>query len=142
MLDLDIGKAVEGITNVIGQFVEDKDERKKIEAELTKAIKSGDIELKKLEMETEKLKANDRLKVLERLPIPMIYYTFLIVIINNSIIAPYIEAFSTIEVPILPMDDSLYSLIGWITGGLLTKKVADKSPLVTSTLNNIFKKSS
>ena len=147
MLDLDIGKAVEGITNVIGQFVEDKDKQKEIEAGLTKAMKDGDIQLRKLELETEKLaleknkmEAKIKFSLIERGVIPLAFYIFFLILINNSIIVPYVEAFTEVDIPILAIDSALYDLMGFCVGALLTKKVADKSPLVTSTLNNIFKK--
>ena len=128
---------------VIDKLVEDKDERNRLKAGIERAIIDNQVELEKIALENSKLKAKSRMAVLERLPIPSIIYTFLFIIINNSILAPWVFFIADKQIPILPIDDNLYGLIQWIVTGVLGKKIADKSPLVTGVTNkikNILKK--
>jgi len=117
---------IESVVKTIGKVVPDKDKQTEIELELTKAVNSGEIELEKIKLQGEQLKETSRIELIQKLPIPFILYTFLLVVINNSILAPYIELIFKVQVPILPIDENLYNLVGWLFTGVMSKKTIEK----------------
>jgi len=131
---LGVSKIADSITNIVGRFIPDKNQLAEVKADLEKSISNGEIELEKIALEKDKLNANYRVELLQKLPVPFILYTFLLIIINNSIISPYINLIFNVQVPILPIDENLYNLIGWLFGSVMAKQTVGKfSP-------NLFKK--
>ena len=117
---------IESVVKTVGKVIPDKDKQKEIELELTKAVNSGEIELEKIKLQGEQLKETSRIELIQKMPVPGILYTFLLVIINNSILAPYIELIFKVQVPILPIDENLYNLVGWLFTGVISKKTIEK----------------
>ena len=117
---------ISDIVKTVSKVIPDKDKQKQIEVELTNAINNGEIELEKLKVKSQEIEMSGRLKLLESLPVPMIMYTFLLIVINNSIIVPYISIIFKINIPLLEIDKNLYDLIGWLFGSIMAKKGVEK----------------
>jgi len=113
------------ITEIVEKLVPDKELQDQLKVELVKALNNGTIEMKKLEVETSKSEAKIRLAVLERFSIPAVIYVFLFIFINNIIIAPYINAYFHLNIPILQIPKEIYDLMQWIILGVMGKKSVD-----------------
>ena len=117
---------ISDIVKTVGKVIPDKDKQNEIQVELTRAINSGEIELEKLKVKSQEIETNSRMKLIESMPVPLIMYTFLLIVINNSIIAPYLSLFLDVKIPILEIDNNLYDLIAWLFGSVMVKKGAEK----------------
>lgn len=108
--------------DIVDKVVPDANIANKLKLQIKEVEK--EIAIKQLEVEAKEVPM--KVKLLERLPIPAMLYTFLLVIINNNIIAPYVQLFFKIQIPILQIDDRLYTLIQTIVVAVLGKKSLDK----------------
>jgi hypothetical protein len=116
---------IDNIVDVINKVVPDVNLQDQIKLELVKALNDGTIKMEELQVEKAQIESKIKLAILERLAIPAVIYTFLFILVHNSVIAPYIELIWGVKIPILELQGGMYDLIGWITGGVMVKKSVD-----------------
>ena len=105
------------LTKIIDNTISSKTESEQLKLELVKELNQSTLKNKELDVGL-------KTKLFERLPIPMILYTFLGLIIFNSIVIPVLSSFGVV-IQSLPIDENLYELVSWITGFVFTKKTVD-----------------
>lgn len=114
------------IVKIVNKAVPDKDKQAEIESALKESIMNGDIKLKELDIESDRVENSLIMKAFERLPIPLIFYAFVLIVLNNSILAPYVEFFSGKKLPILALDPTFADVVKVTVIALFGKKVGDK----------------
>jgi len=119
-----IGDAIKGVTDLVGQFVEDKDEANKLK---------NQIKNKLLTVEQEVIKAQSAVIVAEAKSQsfiasnwrPIMMLTFVAIIANNYILFPYITLFggtaTTLEIP-----PDMWGLLKIGVGGYIIGRSGEK----------------
>jgi hypothetical protein len=119
-----IGDAIKGVTDLVGQFVEDKDEANKLK---------NQIKNKLLTVEQEVIKAQSAVIVAEAKSQsfiasnwrPIMMLTFVAIIANNYILFPYITLFggtaTTLEIP-----PDMWGLLKIGVGGYIVGRSGEK----------------
>ena len=104
------------MSEALGKFIGDKSERERAVAEIEKAIQAN---------------KKPALKVMfEKGAIPCLYWLFLLVMLNNMFIVPYVEYFTGNDFPKVAIDPAFESLLQtvtiWLFGKKGVQKVAEK----------------
>jgi len=96
------GEAIKGVTNLVGQFVEDKDKANELEAKIKQQLLSIEAGVVNAQKEVIVAEANSQ-SFIARNWRPIMMLTFVFIIANNYILFPYISLFggtaTTLEIP-------------------------------------------
>ena len=96
------GQAIAGVTNLVGQFIEDKDKANELETAIKKKLLSLEQSVIDAQKEIIVAEANSQ-SFIARNWRPIMMLTFVSIIANNYILFPYITLFGgtaiTLEIP-------------------------------------------
>jgi hypothetical protein len=124
-----VGKLIGGIFDLVGEAVEDKDERNRIKAELTKVLENADLTkfTSLVQAQTAVLVAEVQGKSwLQRNWRPILMLVIVAIVGNNFILYPYLSMFTTKAV-VLDLPESLYNLMAIGVGGYVVGRSTEKS---------------
>lgn len=106
-----------GLGKVIDKFVMDKDAAIKLEAELTQVLANAQRDIIVAEAQGQSwLQRNWR---------PLLMMTFMVIIANNYILVPYVQAFGA-TVPTLTIPQGMWALLNVGVGGYIVGRSGEK----------------
>jgi hypothetical protein len=119
------GNAIKGVTDLVGQFVEDKDKANELET----AIKNNLIELEqdvvKAQRDVIVAEANSQ-SYMARNWRPIMMLTFVFIIANNYILFPYANLFFPATALELELPEAMWSLLKIGVGGYVMGRSGEK----------------
>lgn len=124
-----VGKIISGFFDLVGEAVEDKDERNRIKAELTKVLENADLTrfTSLVQAQTAVLVAEVQGKSwLQRNWRPILMLVIVAIVGNNYILYPYLSLFTSKAV-VLDLPESLYNLMTVGVGGYIIGRSTEKS---------------
>ena len=124
-----VGKIIGGFFDLVGEAVEDKDERNRIKAELTKVLESADLTkfTSLVQAQTAVLVAEVQGKSwLQRNWRPILMLVIVAIVGNNYILYPYLSMFTSKAV-VLELPEKLYNLMTVGVGGYIVGRSTEKS---------------
>lgn len=124
-----VGKIIEKVVGVVDQAVEDKDQAKKLKAEMTLAAMSMDhSEIQTLVQEQSSIiraEATGR-SWLQRNWRPMLMLIIMVIIANNYIFFPYLAAFGVENAVMLELPAQMWTLITLGVSGYVVGRSGEK----------------
>jgi hypothetical protein len=124
-----VGKIIGGFFDLVGEAVEDKDERNRIKAELTKVLENADLNkfTTLVQAQTAVLVAEVQGKSwLQRNWRPILMLVIVAIVGNNYILYPYLSMF-TDKAIVLDLPEKLYNLMTVGVGGYIVGRSTEKS---------------
>jgi hypothetical protein len=124
-----VGKIIGGFFDLVGEAVEDKDERNRIKAELTKILENADLNkfTTLVQAQTAVLVAEVQGKSwLQRNWRPILMLVIVAIVGNNYILYPYLSMF-TDKAIVLDLPEKLYNLMTVGVGGYIVGRSTEKS---------------
>lgn len=118
------GDAVQGVTDLVGQFVEDKDKANELEAKIKNKLLSLEQEVITAQRDVIVAEANSQ-SFLARNWRPIMMLTFVFIIANNYIFFPYISLFGG-EAIKLEIPEDMWSLLKIGVGGYVMGRSGEK----------------
>lgn len=118
------GDAVKGVTDLVGQFVEDKDKANELEAKIKNKLLSLEQEVITAQRDVIVAEANSQ-SFLARNWRPIMMLTFVFIIANNYIFFPYISLFGG-EAIKLEIPEDMWSLLKIGVGGYVMGRSGEK----------------
>lgn len=118
------GDAVKGVTDLVGQFVEDKDKANQLESEIKAKLINLEQEVVKAQRDTIVAEAKSQ-SFLARNWRPIMMLTFVFIIANNYIFFPYIQLFGGQAVE-LEIPDAMWGLLKIGVGGYVLGRSGEK----------------
>ena len=86
------GEAVKGVTDLVGQFVEDKDKANELETAIKNKLVGLEQEVVRAQRDTIVAEANSQSFIASNWR-PIMMLTFVFIIANNYILFPYVQLF-------------------------------------------------
>lgn len=106
-----------GLSDVIGKFVTDRDAAIRLEAELTGVLANAQRDIIVAEAQGQSwLQRNWR---------PLLMVVFMLILVNNFILVPYVQAFGA-TVPSLPFPNGAWALLNVSVGGYIAGRSGEK----------------
>jgi hypothetical protein len=124
-----VGKIIGGFFDLVGEAVEDKDERNRIKAELTKVLENADLTkfTTLVQAQTAVLVAEVQGQSwLQRNWRPILMLVIVAIVGNNYILYPYLSMFTSKAV-VLDLPEKLYNLMTVGVGGYIVGRSTEKS---------------
>jgi hypothetical protein len=124
-----VGKIIGGFFDLVGEAVEDKDQRNQIKAELTKVLEKADLTkfTNLVQAQTAVLVAEVQGQSwLQRNWRPILMLVIVAIVGNNYILYPYLSLFTSKAV-VLDLPEKLYSLMTVGVGGYIVGRSTEKS---------------
>lgn len=118
------GDAVKGVTDLVGQFVEDKDKANQLESSIKEKLISLEQEVIKAQRDTIVAEANSQ-SFLARNWRPIMMLTFVFIIANNYIFFPYVQLFGGKAI-VLEIPESMWALLKIGVGGYVLGRSGEK----------------
>tara|TARA_R110002020_G_scaffold173776_2_gene364712 strand:- start:4691 stop:5089 length:399 start_codon:yes stop_codon:yes gene_type:complete len=118
------GDAVKGVTDLVGQFVEDKDKANQLESEIKAKLINLEQEVVKAQRDTIVAEAKSQ-SFLARNWRPIMMLTFVFIIANNYIFFPYIQLFGG-QAMELEIPDAMWGLLKIGVGGYVLGRSGEK----------------
>ena len=119
-----IGDAIAGISNIAGKFIEDKDKRNQFEAEARAQMM--DLENKVISYQRDIIVAETNSKsFLARNWRPIMMLTFVGIILNNYMIAPYLALFG-VPYAVMEIPPDMWDLLKLGISGYIVGRSAEK----------------
>lgn len=118
------GDAVKGVTDLVGQFVEDKDKANQLESEIKAKLINLEQEVVKAQRDTIVAEAKSQ-SFIARNWRPIMMLTFVFIIANNYIFFPYIQLFGGQAVE-LEIPDAMWGLLKIGVGGYVLGRSGEK----------------
>jgi len=118
------GNAIAGITDLVGQFVEDKDKANELEAKIKAQLLSIEAEVVNAQKEIIVAEANSQ-SFIARNWRPIMMLTFVFIIANNYIFFPYISLFGGTAM-VLEIPPDMWGLLKIGVGGYVIGRSGEK----------------
>lgn len=120
-----LGSLLPSLFGVISEVVEDKDKRNKLHADLEKLLREYETTALKgqIEIIVAEAKGDSWIQKSWR---PILMLTIVGIVANNNLIAPWANAFG-LNLPILPLDPELYTLMTVGVGGYIVGRTGEKA---------------
>jgi hypothetical protein len=118
------GDAIKGVTNLVGQFVEDKDKANELETAIKNKLIGLEGEVIKAQRDVIVAEANSA-SWMARNWRPIMMLTFVFIIFNNFILLPYVTLFGGTPVE-LEIPESLFGLLKIGVGGYICGRSGEK----------------
>lgn len=123
-----VSDVIEGVFNIVDKTIEDKDEKNKIKADLTKVFNNADMtEFKAMIDNQAKIITAEAQgeSWLQRNWRPILMIVIVAIVGNNYILFPYLSLF-TDKTVMLELPDKLYSLMQIGVGGYIVGRSGEK----------------
>jgi len=121
------GEAVKGVTDLVGQFVEDKDKANELETAIKNKLVGLEQEVVRAQRDTIVAEANSQ-SFIARNWRPIMMLTFVLIIANianNYILFPYIQLFGGTALE-LKIPDAMWGLLKIGVGGYVMGRSGEK----------------
>ena len=118
------GDAVKGVTDLVGQFVEDKDKANELETAIKNKLIGLEQEVVKAQRDVIVAEANSQ-SFIARNWRPIMMLTFVFIIANNYILFPYVQLFGGTSLE-LEIPDAMWSLLKIGVGGYVMGRSGEK----------------
>tara|TARA_R110000824_G_scaffold182458_1_gene363300 strand:+ start:250 stop:648 length:399 start_codon:yes stop_codon:yes gene_type:complete len=118
------GDAVKGVTDLVGQFVEDKDKANELETAIKNKLIGLEQEVVKAQRDVIVAEANSQ-SFIARNWRPIMMLTFVFIIANNYILFPYVQLFGGTSLE-LEIPDAMWSLLKIGVGGYVCGRSGEK----------------
>ena len=118
------GEAVKGVTDLVGQFVEDKDKANELETAIKNKLIGLEQEVVKAQRDTIVAEAKSQ-SFIARNWRPIMMLTFVFIIANNYILFPYVQLFGGTALE-LEIPDAMWSLLKIGVGGYVMGRSGEK----------------
>ena len=118
------GEAVKGVTDLVGQFVEDKDKANELETAIKNKLINLEQEVVKAQRDTIVAEANSQ-SFIARNWRPIMMLTFVFIIANNYILFPYVQLFGGTALE-LKIPDAMWGLLKIGVGGYVMGRSGEK----------------
>jgi hypothetical protein len=123
-----VGKVLGGVLDLVDEAVEDKDEKNRIKAELTKVFERSDLTRFSVLVENQAKVVLGEIQGgswLQRNWRPILMLVIVAIVANNYIVYPYLSLFTERAV-VLELPDKLYNLMTVGVGGYIVGRSAEK----------------
>jgi|TARA_R110000751_G_scaffold212354_1_gene315814 hypothetical protein len=118
------GDAVKGVTDLVGQFVEDKDKANELETAIKNKLIGLEQEVVRAQRDTIVAEANSQ-SFIARNWRPIMMLTFVFIIANNYILFPYVQLFGGTALE-LEIPDAMWGLLKIGVGGYVMGRSGEK----------------
>ena len=118
------GEAVKGVTDLVGQFVEDKDKANELETAIKNKLVSLEQEVVKAQRDIIVAEANSQ-SFIARNWRPIMMLTFVFIIANNYILFPYVQLFGGTALE-LEIPEAMWGLLKIGVGGYVVGRSGEK----------------
>ena len=118
------GEAVKGVTDLVGQFVEDKDKANELETQIKNKLLSLEQSVINAQKEVIVAEANSQ-SFIARNWRPIMMLTFVFIIANNYIFFPYLQLFGGTAIE-LAIPDDMWGLLKIGVGGYVMGRSGEK----------------
>jgi len=118
------GEAVKGVTDLVGQFVEDKDKANELETAIKNKLIGLEQEVVRAQRDTIVAEANSQ-SFIARNWRPIMMLTFVFIIANNYILFPYVQLFGGTALE-LEIPDAMWGLLKIGVGGYVMGRSGEK----------------
>ena len=118
------GDAVKGVTDLVGQFVEDKDKANELETAIKNKLIGLEQEVVRAQRDTIVAEANSQ-SFIARNWRPIMMLTFVFIIANNYILFPYVQLFGGTALE-LEIPDAMWGLLKIGVGGYVMGRRGEK----------------
>ena len=118
------GEAVKGVTDLVGQFVEDKDKAHELETAIKNKLVSLEQEVVKAQRDIIVAEANSQ-SFIARNWRPIMMLTFVFIIANNYILFPYVQLFGGTALE-LEIPEAMWGLLKLGVGGYVVGRSGEK----------------
>jgi hypothetical protein len=118
------GDAVKGVTDLVGQFVEDKDKANELETAIKNKLINLEQEVVRAQRDTIVAEANSQ-SFIARNWRPIMMLTFVFIIANNYILFPYVQLFGGTALE-LEIPDAMWGLLKIGVGGYVVGRSGEK----------------
>ena len=118
------GDAVKGVTDLVGQFVEDKDKANELETAIKNKLVNLEQEVVKAQRDIIVAEANSQ-SFIARNWRPIMMLTFVFIIANNYILFPYIQLFGGTALE-LKIPEAMWGLLKIGVGGYVVGRSGEK----------------
>ena len=118
------GDAVKGVTDLVGQFVEDKDKANELETAIKNKLVNLEQEVVKAQRDIIVAEANSQ-SFIARNWRPIMMLTFVFIIANNYILFPYVQLFGGTALE-LEIPDAMWGLLKIGVGGYVVGRSGEK----------------
>jgi hypothetical protein len=118
------GEAVKGVTDLVGQFVEDKDKSNELETAIKNKLIGLEQEVVRAQRDTIVAEANSQ-SFIARNWRPIMMLTFVFIIANNYILFPYVQLFGGTALE-LEIPDAMWGLLKIGVGGYVMGRSGEK----------------
>ena len=119
------GDAVKGVTDLVGQFVEDKDKANELETAIKNKLIGLEEEVIKAQRDVIVAEANSQ-SWMARNWRPIMMLTFVFIVANNYILVPYANLFFPSTSLELELPESLFELLKIGVGGYIFGRSGEK----------------
>ena len=116
------GDAIKGVTNLVGQFVEDKDKANELETAIKNKLIGLEEEVIKAQRDVIVAEANSQ-SWMARNWRPIMMLTFVFIVANNYILVPYANLFFPSTSLELELPESLFELLKIGVGGYIFGRI-------------------
>ena len=118
------GDAVKGVTDLVGQFVEDKDKANELETAIKNKLVSLEQEVVKAQRDVIVAEANSQSFIASNWR-PIMMLTFVFIIANNYILFPYVQLFGGTAIE-LKIPEAIWGLLKIGVGGYVVGRSGEK----------------
>ena len=118
------GDAVKGVTDLVGQFVEDKDKANELETAIKNKLVNLEQEVVKAQRDIIVAEANTQ-SFIARNWRPIMMLTFVFIIANNYILFPYVQLFGGTALE-LKIPEAMWGLLKIGVGGYVVGRSGEK----------------
>ena len=118
------GDAVKGVTDLVGQFVEDKDKANELETAIKNKLINLEQEVVRAQRDTIVAEANSQ-SFIARNWRPIMMLTFVFIIANNYILFPYVQLFGGTALE-LKIPEAMWGLLKIGVGGYVVGRSGEK----------------
>ena len=118
------GDTVKGVTDLVGQFVEDKDKANELETAIKNKLINLEQEVVRAQRDTIVAEANSQ-SFIARNWRPIMMLTFVFIIANNYILFPYVQLFGGTALE-LKIPDAMWGLLKIGVGGYVVGRSGEK----------------
>jgi hypothetical protein len=119
-----ISNAVKGIFGIVDKAVTDKDKANELKTQIeSKVLQLAD---KLTEAQKDIILAELKGSWLQRNWRPVLMFVFILIIFHNWILAPYLLAYISAKIPIVPMPDKMWGLLTVGVGGYIAGRTFEK----------------
>jgi len=116
--------AIEGISNVVGKLITDKDKAKELEAVIEGELIKQETKFMSYQRDTITAEINSK-SWLARNWRPITMLTFVFIVFNNFVLAPYLKMFGA-PFTILPIPPQMWTLLSIGIGGYIAGRTGEK----------------